>query len=179
MNKYKIELKGVAVELVLGDYMPTDTTILNNWEEFYHYNNLLHVSQLIPEHLTELSVFENNQLIFKNNSHLFKKVAERSFSPVMIQDALYLRTECAENAIFSCELEADGFDFTKIQFHTQDYDGLFRTGKSFLSFLSYENLKITPEWQSGIPIGNICLVCRFENGYLIPEYDAIKKVSSK
>ena len=42
MSHITIQLSGIAAELVLGNYMPTDPTIMKNWEEFYHYNDLIH-----------------------------------------------------------------------------------------------------------------------------------------
>jgi len=27
-------------------------------------------------------------------------------------------------------------------------------------------------------VGNICVLCRFENGYLVPVYDAVNKIAS-
>jgi hypothetical protein len=56
---------------------------------------------------------------------------------------------------------------------------LFKTAQSFLTGVLYEDKKTTPEWQSGKPIGNICVLCRYENGYLVPLYDAIKKVNAR
>jgi len=32
------------------------------------------------------------------------------------------------------------------------------------------------EWVSAHPVGDICLLCRFDNGYLVPFYDAVKKL---
>jgi hypothetical protein len=179
MNKYIIELKGIAMELVLGNYMPTDLTILNNWEEFYHYNDLIHSSQLLSDYLQELLVFSNNDLIYKEKSFKIPIIKEKSFCPYMIQNALYLRTECAENAVFNCSFEADEFLPENLAIHVQDYDGIFRTGNSFITSLSYNGKKMVPEWQTGTSIGNICVVCKFDQGYLIPEYDAINKTKSE
>jgi len=33
------------------------------------------------------------------------------------------------------------------------------------------------EWISAHPVGDICLLCRFDNGFLVPVYDAINKVA--
>ena len=51
MSDITIQFTGVAAELVLGSYMPKDATIFNNWEEFFHYNNLINVSQLLTDHI--------------------------------------------------------------------------------------------------------------------------------
>jgi len=175
MSKIKIQLTGVAAELVLGSYMPKDATIFNNWEEFFHYNDLIHVSQLLVEHISEIEIKQDDAVIFTGkipNAHI---VAQKSTSPVLIEKTLYLRTECAEQAVYTCEFETDEFDKTKLCFETQDYDMLFKVGKSFLAKVTYEGKPLPLEWVSAKPVGNICVLCRFENGYLVPVYDAVNK----
>ena len=56
MSKIQITIKGIAAELVVGNYLPSDKTIFNNWDEFYNYNDVLHVSQLLSEHISERTV---------------------------------------------------------------------------------------------------------------------------
>ena len=65
----------------------------------------------------------------------------------------------------------------KLMFETQDYDLLFKVGSSFLSKVTYDAKELNPEWVSGKPVGNICLLCRAENGYLMPVYDAVRKIA--
>lgn len=93
----------------------------------------------------------------------------------MVDRALYLRTECAEEAIYSCEFDTENFDLQLLTFETQDYDFLFKVGNAFLDKIFYNGLPLQAEWQSGKPVGNICLLCRCENGYLVPLFDAINK----
>ena len=64
----------------------------------------------------------------------------------------------------------------KLLFETQDYDLLFKVGISFLSKIIYDNQELNLEWVSAKPVGNICLLCRAENGYLVPLYDAVRKI---
>jgi len=179
MPQINIQLTGVAAELTLGNYMPTDPTIMNNWEDFYHYNDLIHVSQLITEHISEIQIKQDDKVIFTGlipSNHIN---AQKSVSPIFVQRALYLRTECAEQAVYECSFETENFDRNKLFFETQDYDLLFKVGKSFLSKIIYDGKKHNIEWVSGKPVGNICLLCRFENGYLVPLFDAINKIESK
>ena len=179
MSKIKIALSGVAAELVLGNYMPSDKTIMSNWEDFYHYGDLIHVSQLLPDYISEIVITSDEQEVFRGKipANFFR--AQKSFTPVMFERALYLRTECAEEAYYECEFETDNFDKSKLIFETQDYDFLFKTSKSFLSQVLYEASPLELVWQSAKPIGNLCLLCRFENGYLVPVYDAINKTEAK
>lgn len=175
----KITIKGVAAELVLGSYMPSDKTIFNNWEEFYNYNNVLHATQLIADHINEITITLDGKQVFsgKAPAEAFKK--EKSFLPAMQQNGVYLRTECVENAVFSIETEVESFNIHKLTFSTQDYDLIFKTGKSFVTSLYYDGRMLKPEWQKAEPIGNICLLCGFKDGYLLPVYDAIKKTYTK
>lgn len=175
MSNIKIQLTGVAAELALGSYMPKDAAIFNNWEDFYHYNDLIHVSQLLPEHISEIEISQDEIVIYKGKIPSTSMQAEKSYSPVLEHRALYLRTECAEQAVYKCEFEVDGFDKKNLVFETQDYDSLFKVGNSFVTKLKYEGKELSLEWISGKPIGNICLLCRFDNGYLVPVYDAVKK----
>lgn len=179
MPVISIELEGVAAELVLGNYMPTDPTIMNNWEEFYHYNDLIHSSQLLSDYISKITIKQDGKVVFSGKIPGKQWVAGKSFMPAMLERAVYLRTECVENAVFTCSLNVYNFDLNKLKFETQDYELLFKTGKSFLTSVLYDQIKIIPEWQSGKPIGNICLLCRYENGFLVPLYDAVKKVSAK
>lgn len=176
MSKIHIQLTGVAAELALGNYMPKDTTIFNNWEDFYHYNDLIHASLLLADHISEIQIKQDDEVIFKGKIPTVQIRSQKSISPVLKHRALYLRTECVEQAIFQCVFEVDNFDKTKLSFETQDYDLLFKVGTSFLSKMFYEERELNLEWVSANPIGNICLLCRFENGYLVPLYDAINKV---
>ena len=175
MSKIKIALSGVAAELVLGNYMPSDKTIMSNWEDFYHYGDLIHVSQLLPDYISEIVITSDEQEVFRGKipANFFR--AQKSFTPVMFERALYLRTECAEEANYECEFETDNFDKSKLIFETQDYDFLFKVGNAFLDKIFYNGLPLQAEWQSGKPVGNICLLCRCENGYLVPLFDAINK----
>lgn len=178
MAKVQIELKGVAVEIVLGNYMPTDPTIMKDWQEFFHYNDLIHESQLLADYISEIAITVDEKELYKGKvpGKLFH--AQKSFTPVLIDQALYLRTECAEEAVFSVEFETPAFDKNKLVFETQDYDMLFKTGKDFVSSLSYEGQMLELVWKSAKPLGQLCLLCKFQNGYLVPVYDAVKKVEA-
>ena len=101
--------------------------------------------------------------------------AQKSFCPVIVDRALYLRSECAEEAVYKCEFDTENFDLQLLTFETQDYDFLFKVGNAFLDKIFYNGLPLQAEWQSGKPVGNICLLCRCENGYLVPLFDAINK----
>ena len=173
-----IQIKGIAAELTLGNYMPKDTTIFNNWEDFFHYNDLIHESQLMMEHVSEIEIKQDDEVIFTGKIPFAHVHAQKSTSPVLENKALYLRTECVEEAIFQCEFEAENFDKMKLKFETQDYDLLFKVGNSFLAKMLYDDKVQNLEWKSAKPIGNICVLCRFENGFLVPIYDAVNKVSS-
>jgi len=179
MSKINIQLTGVAAELTLGNYMPTDPTIMSNWEDFYHYNDLIHVSQLITDHISEIQIEQDDEVIFTGQIPTNHISNQKSISPIFVQRALYLRTECAEQAVYECNFETENFDRSKLFFKTQDYDLLFKVGSSFLSKITYDKKELNIEWVSGKPVGNICLLCRFENGYLVPLFDAIKKIESK
>lgn len=177
--KIKLEIKGVGAELALGNYMPKDPTIYNDWQEFYHYDDLIHESQLLSDYVSEIVIWKDDKEFFKGKIPANQFKTQKSFSPAMEQDLLYLRTECAENAVFSAEFETTEFDKNKLFFETQDYDLLFKVGKSFITNIIYENRKIDLEWKSATPVGNICLLCKFNAGYLVPVYDAINKVNAK
>lgn len=178
MSNVTIQLTGVAAELALGNYMPKDTTIFNNWEDFYHYNDLIHASQLLTEHISEIEIKQDDEVIFTGLIPSAHVQSQKSISPVLVHRALYLRTECAEQAVYKCEFEAEDFDKNNLFFETQDYDLLFKVGKSFLSKVIYDGKELPLEWVSGKPVGNICVLCRFENGYLVPVYDAVKKIAN-
>ncbi|MDD3079526.1 MAG: hypothetical protein PHH37_10545 [Paludibacter sp.] len=179
MAKIKIQLKGIGAELVLGNYMPTDSTIMNDWQEFYHYNDLIHESQLIVDYISEILVEVDEKQIFKGHIPAKAFIAQKSFTPVLVDRALYLRTECAEETTYTAEFECEQFDLNKLTFETQEYDLFFKVGKSFLAKMLYDNSEIPLEWTQGKALGNICLLCRFEKGYLIPIYDAVHKVEAK
>ena len=177
MSNIQIQLTGVAVELVLGNYMPKDTTIFNNWEDFYHYNDLLHESQMLVDYISNIEIKENDQVIYSGAIPASQLRPQKSFIPVLNENSLYLRTECAEQAVFQVDFEVEHFDKMKLFLETQDYDLLFKVGNSFLSKIIYEDKVMSAEWKSGKPAGNICLLCRCENGFLVPLYDAINKLS--
>ncbi len=178
-EQIEIEIKGISAEIVLGNYMPKDPAIYNDWQEFFHYNDLIHESQLLSEYVKEIIVRKNNTEIYKGKipGHQFKQA--KSFMPVMKQNSLYLRTECAEDAVYSCIFEAGSFDFSGLLFETQDYDTLFKVGKSFITRILYKDKRIKPEWKSATPVGNICVLCKYDNGYLIPVYDAVNKAEAE
>ena len=56
---------------------------------------------------------------------------------------------------------------------------LFKVGKSFQAKLLYENENVAIEWMSAKSICNICMLCQFENGLLVPVYDAVNKLEAK
>lgn len=175
MSKITLEITGVAAELTLGNYMPTDPTIMNNWEDFYHYHDLIHVSQLLSDYIDELIISVDQQIIYKGKIPAKAFRAQKSFCPVMVDRALYLRTECVEKATYQIEFEVENFDRNLLKFETQDYDLLFKVANSFVHRVLYDQKVIQPEWKKGRPIANICVLCRNENGYLVPVYDAINK----
>jgi len=175
MSKITLEITGVAAELALGNYMPTDPTIMNNWEEFYHYHDLIHVSQLLSDYIDELAISIDQQMVYKGKIPASAFRPQKSFCPVMVDRALYLRTECAERATYQAEFEVENFDKNLLIFETQDYDLLFKVGHPFVHRLVYDQKEIQLEWKNAQPIANICVLCRFENGYLVPVYDAINK----
>ena len=179
MSTISIKLTGVSAELVLGNYMPSDGTIFNNWEDFFHYNDLIHVSQLLTDYVSSIEITVDEVEVFNGKIPAAQFKAQKSFTPGMVDRALYLRAECAEEAVYTCTFQVEDFDKNKLFFETQDYDHLFKVGKSFITNIMYDDMRIMPEWQSGKPVGNICLLCRFENGYLVPLYDAIKKLEAK
>jgi hypothetical protein len=178
MSKITIKLSGVGAELVLGDYMPKDATIYNNWEEFYHFNNLIHESQLMMVHIAEMEITQDDSLIYKGRVPATQMKEQKSTGPAMEHHGLYLRTECAEQSVYQIQLETEQFDIRKLTFETQDYDLLFKVGRSFLAKVTYEEKALEIVWISGKPVGNICLLCRYENGYLVPVYDAVKKIGA-
>jgi hypothetical protein len=179
MANIHIKLSGVAAELTLGNYMPSDPTIMNHWEDFYHYNDLIHCSQLLTDHISEIQIKQDEEVVFTGLIPAQHIREQKSIAPVLEERALYLRTECAEQAVYECFFETENFDKLKLVFETQDYDLLFKVGNSFLSKILYDGKELNLEWISGKPVGNICLLCRFENGFLIPLYDAINKTESK
>jgi len=179
MSKIKIRITGIAAELALGNYMPKDATIFNDWQEFFHFDDLIHETQLLAEHVTEIEIKQDDVMIFTGKIPDAKFQSQKSYSPVLVPQALYLRTECAEQAVYQCEFEMDDFDKNKLFFETQDYDLLFKVGKSFVTQILYDHQPFPLEWVSGKPVGNICLLCRFQDGYLVPVYDAVKKVAKQ
>lgn len=180
MPVIQVEVTGVAAELVLGHYMPDDPTIYNDWQEFFHYNDLIHESQLLSNYISEIVIKKDGELIYqKKNAPFFDIEKQKSFSPIMEQNKLYLRTECVENALYKAEFEVKEFDVSKLTFETQDYDFLFKVSNSFVNNLLYNRKRVELVWVKGEPVGNICLLCNFDSGYLLPVYDAIKKESSE
>ena len=177
MSNITIQLSGVAAELVLGNYMPKDSTIFNDWLEFFHFNNIIHETRLLSEYVSEIEIKVDQVILFKGTIPQTQFRPLKSFSPVLVQNALYLRTECAENSVYKCEFETDNFDKNKLFFETQDYDLLFKVGKAFITHLIYDQISYPLEWVSAHPVGDICLLCRYDNGYLVPVYDAIKKMA--
>jgi len=178
MSIINIQISGVGTELALGTYMPKDTTIFNDWTEFYHYNDLIHESHLIVEHVSELIVLSDNKMVYKGKLPVQQVIAQQSFSPVLTNKGLYLRTECAEKAVYECQFETSDFDISKLKFETQDYDYLFKVGSSFLNKIIYEKQVLHLEWKNANPVGNICLLCRYDSGYLVPIYDAVNKMTT-
>ncbi len=65
MSKINIIIKGTAAELVLGTYRPSDKTIYSNWEEFYHYNDVLHATQLMADYISEIEISVDGTSVFK------------------------------------------------------------------------------------------------------------------
>ncbi len=179
MSKIKIIIKGIAAELALGSYLPSDKTIYNNWEDFYKYNDVLHSSQLIADYISEIEIHEGDKLIYKGKIPAKHFIQEKSFLPNMIENGVYLRTECVENATYETETEIDVFDISKLTFSTQDYELIFKSAKDFVTSVLYDNKPLELIWVKGEPVGNICLLCGFRNGFLVPLYDAITKKYSK
>lgn len=177
MSKINIQISGVGAELVLGNYMPKDATIFNDWQEFYHFNDLIHETQLMAGYVSEIVIKQDDVVLFQGKIPDTKFFPRKSFSPVLVPQALYLRTECAEQAVYKCEFEMENFNKNNLFFETQDYDLLFKVGKSFIVGVLYERQTFPLEWVSAHPLGDICLLCRCENGYLVPVYDAVKKVA--
>jgi len=106
MSYLTIQLTGVGAELVLGNYKSDDTTIFNDWQEFFNYNDLIHESQLLTEHISEMLITLDDGIIFQGRIPSPQIHMQKSFSPALVSQELYLRTECAENAVFRCELDA-------------------------------------------------------------------------
>jgi len=179
MSKIKIRITGIGAELTLGNYMPRDATIFNDWQEFFHFDDLIHETQLLAEHVAEIEIRQDDVVVFTGKIPDTKFQSQKSYSPVLVPQALYLRTECAEQAVYQCEFEMDDFDKNKLFFETQDYDLLFKVGKSFVTQVIYDHQPFPLEWVSGKPVGNICLLCRFQDGYLVPVYDAVKKMAKQ
>jgi hypothetical protein len=177
--KIKIKITGVGAELVMGNYLTYDTLIFTNWEEFYHYNDVLHQAQLLIEHITEIEITNDGVSLYKGLIPKNAIFPQKSYSPLFEQGAFYLRTECVEQCVYTCNFETEDLDLSNFRFESQDYNMLFKVGKSFLVELSYANQPLTLEWHSGKPIGNICLLCKYDSGYLVPVYDAVNKISSK
>jgi len=178
MSTINIKLSGVGAELVLGNYMPKDATIFNDWLEFYHFNDLIHETQLLADYVSEIVIKQDDQIVFQGKIPGTKFIPQKSFSPVLVQQALYLRTECAERAEYECTFVTGNFDKNKLFFETQDYDLLFKVGKSFITGLLYDQQPFQLEWVRAHPVGDLCLLCRCENGFLVPVYDAVKKLGA-
>lgn len=177
MGVIKIQLKGVGVELALGEYPRTDTKIFEEWTEFFNYNNLVHTSHLMLNHLSEVIITDDDVQIYKGKLSDCKQSIQHSFEFPLEEGHLYLRTECVEQAVYQCEFTTDDFDSAKLVIEIQEYDHLFKTAKVFISNLLYEKELLNLDWVSADPIGNICLLCKYENAYLIPIYDAVTKTT--
>jgi len=175
MSKIQITIKGIAAELVIGNYLPSDKTIFTNWEDFYHYNDVLHHSQLIADHISEIEILIDDKQIYKGKIPAAQFIAEKSFMPNMVENAVYLRTECVENAVYSIETEIEDFSISKLKFLTQDYELIFKTAKEFVTQVQYNGKQLDLVWKSASPVGNVCLLCGFQNGFLVPLYDAVSK----
>ena len=176
MSKINIQLTGIGAELVLGRYMPNDNTIFNDWRDFFHYNDLIHEAELISEHVSELLILQDEEVIFKGIIPETKFLPQKSFSPKFYPLAIYLKTECAEYAVYQYEFETDNFDPDKLFFEIQDYDSIFQLGRSYIANMLYDKQKLQLEWASGKRIGEACFICRRNEGNLEPIYDAIKKL---
>jgi len=155
--------------------MPADPTIRNDWSEFYNYNDLIHKSLLLVNYISEIQITEDSTQAYSGKIPAELIKSQKSFCPVMENGSIYLRTECVEQAEFECEFETENFDISKLIFETQAYDALFKINDCFLAEVIYKGEKLELQWKKASPIGNICLICTFENGYLKPVYDAIKK----
>lgn len=175
MALVEVTMKGVAAELVLGSYLPSDKTIFANWEDFYNYNNLLHETQLVSEYIEFLTVKVNGVQVYTGKVPANLLCVEKSFTPVLLPNTMYLRTECVERAEFVAKFDADDFNIQGLKFHVQEYDGLFKTASAFLSSISYESKQLELVWSKAQPIGNLCVLCGFSDGYLFPVYDAVNK----
>lgn len=180
MNKIRIEIEGVAAEIVLGNYMPEDRTIINNWEDFYKFNDIIHQSLLLKDYISSFSIRVNGEKIEQMAQRKLRYTNAKSVVPFMHHDALYLRTECVENATFVCEFECSSdFDIDLLGATVQDYDAIFKVSSSFIETLTYDGKVLDLQWQTGKALGNICLLCSYQNGFLVPIYDAVKKLDSK
>jgi hypothetical protein len=93
----------------------------------------------------------------------------------MVENAVYLRTECVENAVYSIETEIENFSISKLKFLTQDYELIFKTAKEFVTQAQYDGKQLDLVWNSSTPVGNVCLLCGFQNGFLVPLYDSVSK----
>ena len=79
MSHITIQLSGIAAELVLGNYMPTDPTIMKNWEEFYHYNDLIHTSQLLMQYINNIEVKVDDKTLYSGKIPASSIHAQKSF----------------------------------------------------------------------------------------------------
>jgi hypothetical protein len=163
MGIVKIQLKGVGVELALGEYPKTDVKIFEEWTEFFNYNNLVHNSHLMLDHLSEVIITEDEILLYKGKLTSTKHSVQKNIEPLFDEGQLYLRTECVEQAVYQCEFTTNKFDITKLVIETQEYDHLFKTAKAFISNLLYDDELLKLEWLSADSIGNICMLCKYEN----------------
>jgi len=64
MSKIKIRITGIGAELTLGNYMPRDATIFNDWQEFFHFDDLIHETQLLAEHVAEIEIRQDDVVVF-------------------------------------------------------------------------------------------------------------------
>jgi hypothetical protein len=175
MSKIKIILEGVSAELVVGTYSISDTTIFNDWTEFYNYNDIFHSSLLLSSYIKTIKVICDEMLVFQGPIPYNLIHTQQTIFFSLRQGEDYLRTECIEEANFKCEFETESFNMQLLKFEIQDFGSIFKADKSFLSNISYQGVPQLTHWESAKPIGNICLLCRFNSGYMVPIYDAITK----
>jgi hypothetical protein len=135
----------------------------------------MHHSQFIADHISEIEILIDDKQIYKGKIPAAQFISEKSYMPNLVEEAVYLRTECIENAVHCIDAEIENFDISKLKFLTQDYELIFKIGKEFVTQVQYDGKQIELQWQSGIPVGNICLLCGFQSGHLVPIYDAVSK----
>lgn len=179
MANIHIQISAVGVELVLGTYLPHDTFIFSDWQEFYRYNDIIHSAHIIADHVKNIKITVDGEVLYEGIIPHNQFVEQKSFSPFLVPESLYLRTECVEECVCSCTFESDIFELDKLLFETQDYDFLFKVSQKFINKITYNSVPLEFEWTAKKAIGNICLLCRYNAGYLHPLYDAVNKLSTR